>query len=237
MKKLNTAIAAIILLLTTGCSDREDGFRKFNSIPSIKIVKVQGDTTATLNVLSDSIRFVNTESTFYNIKLKLSDADDNLYRGRILIDSGKIQAYYKGNIMLNPSLRVDNEYVELSLLPQRTGNNQITFRVEDKFNDAAEAKLNLYVFENLLPIAKFEERISNAQIHEYEFNGTSSFDQDYNYGGKIVSYEWNINGLIFTTPKAIVKHVFPKGGTYKVRLRVMDNNNAFSQIVEKQITI
>lgn len=220
-----------------GCSDRDDGFLDFNSKPSIQLVQTQGDTIAMFSTFTDSIRFFTDTSTIYNVRLRLGDADENLYRCQILIDSGRIEAYYKGEIMKNPSLRVDQEFVDLSLIPRQIGQNNITFRLEDKFNVTSEAKLNLFVFDNLLPIAQFEEFESNPATREYTFDATSSYDQDSNYGGEVVAYEWNINGFVFTTPKPIVKHVFSQGGIYIVGLKVMDNNKAFSQTIEKRISI
>jgi len=236
MIKQLTIPLTFLSLLASSCSDREDGFREFNSKPSIQLVRTQSDTLALLSSYTDSIRYFS-DTTFYNVRLRLGDADQNLYRCQILIDSGRIEAYYKGGIMVNPSLRVDQEFVDLSLIPKQTGLNNITFRLEDKFNEISEAKLNLFVFDNLLPIAKFESVLSEPTIGEYTFDGSASYDQDGNFGGEVVAYEWNINGFVFTTPEPVVKHVFGQAGTYTIRLRVMDNNKSFSQIIEKRITI
>ncbi|MEN5058898.1 PKD domain-containing protein [Sphingobacterium kitahiroshimense] len=205
-------------------------------MPNIQFVRTQNDTIALLSSYTDSIRYFS-DTTFYKVSLRLRDADQNLYRCQILIDSGRIEAYYKGDIMVNPSLRVDQEFVDLSLIPKQIGLNHITFRLEDKFNEISEAKLNLFVFDNLLPIARFEAALSESDAREYTFNGATSFDQDHNFGGEVVAYEWNINGFIFTTAESVVKHVFERAGTYTIRLRVMDNNKAFSQVVEKRVTI
>lgn len=237
MRNINISILALLFVVITSCSDREDGFREYNSKPYIQFVKLQADTSALLNTLTDSIRFSTDTNTFYNVRVRLGDADENLYRCQILIDSGKIHAYYKGDFMQNPTLRVDQEFVDLSLVPQQVGKNNITFRLEDKFNDISEAKLELFVFDNLLPVAQFTDTQSNPEIHEFTFDASSSYDRDQNYGGKIAAYEWSIDGFTFTTPKPIVKHVFSKGGTYTVRLRVMDNNEAYSQTIERKITI
>lgn len=236
IKKLSLYLT-LIASTVTGCSDRDDGFREFNSKPSIQIVKTQADTLALVNSFTDSIRYFSDTTTYYNVRLRMGDADENLYRCQVLIDSGRIEAYYKGDVMSNPSLRVDQEFVDLSLIPRQIGKNNITFRLEDKFNEISEAKLNLFVFDNLLPIADFQESASNPEIREYSFDASSSYDQDSNFGGEIVAYEWNINGFKFTTPEPVVKHVFGQGGTYTIQLRVMDNNEAFSQVIEKTISI
>lgn len=236
MKKISLYLVLIISIVTS-CSDREKGFQDFNSKPNIQIVSTEGDTISFLNSYTDSIRYSNDTSTYYNIRLRLGDADQNLYRAMILIDSGRIEAYYDGKVMQNPSLRVDQEYVSLSLIPKQIGTNNITFRLEDKFNQFSESKLTLFVFDNLLPVATFDEYILNPEILEYKFDASKSYDKDSSYGGKIVAYEWNINGYIFTTSQPSINHVFSRKGNYFIRLRVMDNNKSFSNIIEKRLSI
>lgn len=237
MRKKFLYLPILLIVIVSACSDRIDGFREFNSKPFIQFVRTQADTTALLNSLTDSIRFYSDSATYYNVRLRIADANENLYRCQILIDSGRIQAYYKGEIMSYPSLRIDQEFVDLSLIPQQVGKNNITFKLEDKYNETSEAKLELFVFDNLLPVAAFSTDSLNSATREYSFDATASYDQDQNYGGQVVAYEWNINGFVFTTPKPIIKHVFSSAGTYLIRLRVMDNNRAYSQIVERRITI
>src|SRR5690606_17792682 len=161
--------------------------------------------------------------------------DDNLKSCIINLDSAKILGYYNKQLMQYNSIRVDQSTVPLSLLPTAKGLSTITFELFDKFDAVSKAKLNLYVFDNLKPVAQ----LSYAKLNEYEveIDVSSSYDRDQKYGGKIKSYHFNINGTSFTTPQPKVRHVFPQKGTYIVTLFVTDNSNDISETTEIRIDI
>lgn len=228
--KLKTLVLAILSAgAIVSCDKRKEAILDYNTPPEIYIID-QTDTPRT--ELTDSIRI---SAKFYNIKLRLLDADDNLFRCNVVLDSGKVRGYYQGKEMELPSVRTDQEFVELSLLPVQTGNNEIRFVAEDRFNQTSESKLNLFVFDNLKPVAVFNYRaVSNF---EYQFDANNSYDQDSRYGGQVIGYEYTIDGQTFKTPNPIVNHIFPRAGTYTVSLKVLDNDNEYSSAVEEKIII
>lgn len=221
-----------LIAVITACSDREKAILGYNSAPQIMLVDADNNEHITFD---DSLRFSDEPASFYNVKLKMSDQDQNLWRCQVVLDSGRVTGYYQGMEMKLPSVRVDQEVVELSISPKQTGLNQITFVAEDRFNVKAEAVLNLFVFSNLKPVAVLESRAVNG--NEYEFSGQRSYDQDERFGGQVSGYEFTIDGVTFKTPSPTVRHIFARPGTYIVRLRVLDNNNEFSEEIESRIII
>lgn len=215
-----------------GCSDRDDAILSYNEAPQLWILDGENNSH---DVFNDSLRYSDDPPSFYNLRLKMSDRDENLWRCQIVLDSGRVSGYYQGKEMALPSVRVDQEIVELSISPKQTGNNEIKFIAEDRFNEKTEVTLNLYVFDNLKPVAVLENR--SITTREYEFSGQGSFDQDERFGGAIAGYEFTIDGVSFQTPSPTVRHVFARPGTYVIRLRVLDNNNAFSDEVETRLTV
>lgn len=214
------------------CSDRKDAILDFNSPPSLSLIDSLGHPTDTL---TDSVRYSENPPAFYNLKLRMADADQNIWRCRVELDSGRVSGFYQGKELALPSIRVDQEEVELSISPKQIGLNEIRFIAEDRFNQTAQVTLNLFVFENLRPVARLESRAISQ--FEYEFSAANSYDQDARFGGKVIGYEFMIDGQTFTTPSRTARHIFSGAGTYIVRLRVLDNNSEFSQETEERIVI
>lgn len=221
-----------VVAASVGCSDRDEAILGYNEAPQLWILD---DDNNTHDVYTDSLRYSADPPSFYNLRLKMSDRDENLWRCQIVLDSGRVTGYYQGREMALPSVRVDQEIVELSVSPKQTGDNEIRFVAEDRFNQKTEVILNLYVFDNLKPVAMLESR--SITTREYEFSAAGSYDRDERFGGKISGYEFTIDGVSFQTPSPTVRHVFPRPGTYVIRLRVLDNNSAFSDEVETRITV
>ncbi|MEC3881813.1 PKD domain-containing protein [Parapedobacter sp. 10938] len=214
------------------CSDREDTIQSFNTPPEIHFVSSADSLT---KEMTDSIRYYEDSPSYYTVSLKLADPNENLWKCAIVLDSGKVTGYYNGMEMERPSVRVDQEFVDLSLSPKQTGNTTIHFVAEDSFNQTSTATLNLFAFRNLPPVAQMDNRQVNG--YEYAFDATRSHDADERFGGEVVAYEYNISGSVFTTPQPVVYHVFSGAGTYTVSLRVMDNDGDYSEPLETQIII
>src|SRR5690554_1430307 len=102
------AISAVFWIYLS-CSDREDTIRSFNSVPEIYFV-----TNDSLSKeMTDSIRYYEDSPSYYTVSLKLADKDDNLWKCAIVLDSGKVSGFYNGQEMERPSVRVDQEFVDL----------------------------------------------------------------------------------------------------------------------------
>lgn len=232
MIRTNFIFLCLLIFLFPSCSDRKETIESFNTPPDIFFVSSNDSLS---KEMTDSIRYYEDSPSYYTVSLKLSDHDDNLWKCAIVLDSGKVSGFYNGMEMERPSVRVDQEFVDLSISPKQTGNTTIHFVAEDRFNQTSTATLNLFAFRNLSPVA----RLDNRQVsgYEYALDASNSYDADERFGGKVVAYEFKISGTTFTTPQPIVYHVFTGAGTYTVSLRVMDNDGDFSEPLETQIII
>lgn len=232
MTRVKFLIVFAVFTTILSCSDRQDTIQSLNTPPEIYFVH-SGDSLT--KEMTDSIRYYEDSPSYYTVSLKLGDQDENLWKCAIVLDSGKVSGYYNGMELDRPSVRVDQEFVDLSLSPKQTGNTTIHFVAEDRFNQKSTATLNLFAFRNLPPVARMDYR--QVSGYEHAFDATNSYDADERFGGEVVAYEFNIAGKVFTTPQPIVYHVFSGAGTYTVSLRVMDNDGDFSEPVESQVII
>lgn len=220
------------ILLSQSCDNRMEEMASLNKAPVVKIVR----NDSTYLELTDSIRISPADAkVFYNLNLLLDDEDNNLKQCVVNLDTNMVLGHHDGALIKYPTVRIDQRVVPVSLLPLKTGLSTVTFVLKDKFEAAAEAKLNLFVFDNLAPVAKVS--YSKRSEYEVEINASESYDQDHKYGGRVKAYEFTINGNTFVTPQPIVRHIFPQRGAYIVGLRVIDNNEAYSSRIELRIEI
>lgn len=232
MKRLKFITLCVASAVYLSCSDREDTIQSLNSPPEIYFVTAADSLS---KEMTDSIRYYEDSPSYYTVSLKLGDLDENLWKCAVVLDSGKVTGYYNGMELERPSVRVDQEFVDLSISPKQTGNTTIHFVAEDRFNQTSTATLNLFAFRNLPPVARMDNRQVNGL--EYAFDASTSYDADARFGGEVVAYEYTIAGSVFTTPQPVVYHVFAGAGTYTITLRVMDNDGDYSEPLETQIII
>jgi PKD repeat protein len=96
---------------------------------------------------------------------------------------------------------------------------QVKLKIWDNtptINNSAEASKKVTI--NAKPVADAGANKMAAPGQKIEFSGAGSFDPD----GYIADYEWNMGDGTILHGK-IVEHAYAKAGTYKVKLKVIDN--------------
>jgi len=145
---------------------------------------------------------------------------------------------YDGAELNGNSLRVDLQEVLLSVNPTSKGLVNVDFTIQDRFENKETATLNLFVFDNLIPVALVSARKTaiNAPL-EYVLDGTESYDQDKNFGGAVAGYVFEIEGQVIETTSKQINFIFPTPGTYTVKLKVIDNNGDYSRPTEIKVNV
>jgi len=125
---------------------------------------------------------------------------------------------------------------------QEDGSYTVTLTVTDEngVKDQMSAKIAV---KNLFPIAKFtangkEDKLEVLTMDLVTFDASKSKDRSPQ--GKIVRYEWDLNGdgtYEECTTSPTLSHSYPDDGDYKVRLRVIDDDgaSALSSLIIKVI--
>jgi hypothetical protein len=235
MKKLKLFLIAVVLTsIIASCDDRLDQLQVLNQEPSVEFKKADSLTAN----LSDSLRLIPGKKNVYNINLKVSDPNKNIQFLNWEITKGTYKLYYQNNeVMLPNSFRTDYGDIFLNFYPDSVGNYAAEFKATDRFGKIAVGKFNLYVFENLLPVANLKVTAVSEESAEYIIDGSASFDPDSNFQGEIVNYEFSIDGTIVNLKNPTLRYVFEGSGGHTVTLKVMDNSGGISNTVNSTINI
>ncbi len=137
----------------TSCDDRLEQLQGLNQSPTVEFIK-NNKSVANLN---DSLRLIQGVKNEYNIQLKISDLNNNLQFLNWQITEGDYKLYYHDKkVELPKSFKIDDGNTVLSIYPEATGNYGSEFKATDRFGVETTGKFNLFVFDNLLPVAIFK---------------------------------------------------------------------------------
>ncbi|MCZ8361562.1 MAG: hypothetical protein O9338_01905, partial [Microcystis sp. LE19-251.1A] len=243
MKSKIIFLLSIITLLS--CDDRLDFIADVNKSPVISVLK-DGEVLTDFNIdhkLLDEIKGPGEE--YYPITLLIDDAEgfDGIVTTSLVSGIGRVLTEDRQEIQ--GGVQFSNG-TALTLLFDALGTNGVTrirITATDNLEKSTSVELVITSFKNRLPVAEWNFRVLGINDpYEYELDASASIDEDASLGGGVVEYEWNINGNTFIVKTPKIPYVLSKasanGTTYSVKLRVKDNNGAFSaNIEEKLITV
>jgi len=233
MKKsvLFTLFAATVI---TSCDDRLEQLHGLNQPPTIEFIKNKKSVTN----LNDSLRLIQGVKNEYNIQLKFSDSNNNLQFLKWQVTEGDYKLYYRdGKVELPASFKIDYGNTILSIYPETIGNYGSEFKAKDRFGVETTGKFNLFVFENLLPVALFTAT-PGLNTNEYVFDASESYDTDSYFNGYIVEYQFTIENQLIRLKNPIMRHIFdPGSGDHIIELRVLDNSGGLSEPARTTVTV
>lgn len=104
------------------------------------------------------------------------------------------------------------------------GDNEITVRARDSYGKESTAKLLLYRFKNLPPVAVLKV----AGNESITLDASESYDRDSRFGGKVSRYQFNINGFVVDDNMKRINYIFETPGVKTIKLMVQDNEGQWS---------
>jgi hypothetical protein len=118
-------------------------------------------------------------------------------------------------------------------------NHDVSILATDIYGARSEALLHLTVYENLPPVPILSlSLLANLDPYEVQFDASVSFDADAKFGGLVVSYEYTINDdYVINTPLPVIKYIFQSPGQKSIKLRVMDNDQEWSNYTVQYIVL
>lgn len=221
MKKL-----LIPLLCLLGCDDRlasfDDAFDVDFSINGgitegrVKMGLKSGDGIFHLNITTTNVSEIRA--------------------ARFEVDEGEIEVYQNGVQKTGALDLSSNMQLEVRFITSSAAT--ITIILFDQLGGRVEKSLRIIVAQNLSPVALMSfSKLSQNDPREYEFSGSNSYDADADLGGEVAYYEWTIGGVVFVVDHAAIRYIFPNSGTYIVRLRVRDNDGAWSTQISENVSV
>jgi hypothetical protein len=248
MKYVFLIIAITVLFFISACDNRVDYLGGLNKKPTLLLVSKNSwapfEYDTIKGVLSDSIKWIGAE-TKYSLKYIYDNENPCdlhiaktgfLAKEKIIIENIKEISNEIDSVLI-PTKSADINI----LISEPTTNNQgaIFFNNRDIYYQEDYFYFKLTVFKNLLPEPKLTiTNVNNVSPYEVRFDGSASYDKDEKYGGAISRYYFDLgNNYTVETSNPIVYRVFPGPGTYIIKFRVKDNDNEWSDFIQRTITL
>jgi hypothetical protein len=240
----NLSLLLILIITTTGCDDRSDVANQLFDAPLISLrPQLQTDLDSSVKTITDSVKLSNPSLAYYpfwidvngnqtgNGNLQLLTFKNSVGNGFLMFNNDTILSGGAIPLVGNSTL--------VRYYPNLQGNTKTTFIVTNRIKESDSAFLNLVAFNNLPPVANLKVNfLGQADPYEYELDASGSYDVDANFGGQITQYDFIVNGAAaIQTITPTIKYIFPAPGNYIIQLKVQDNDGAFSQVVQNQITV
>lgn len=232
-QKISFLLIIFAAILTTACNkkSRSEGEIGTPFDKNAPIIKVMDD-----DKLRDTFKFKS--DNLYTFDFTIQDDQQSRQLLASKVENGLI--LYKGNILNNTS--VDVSGVEKGMLQfnaLKPGFYSFVVSVKDPEGLSSNAVVELNALGNMLPVPVLNLTQTNALApRQVKIDGSGSYDVDAKWGGKVTKYEYEIEGFYKTeTVRNTIDFIFPKSGLYKVTLRVLDNDDAWSAPIIRQITV
>jgi len=220
------------LVLVSACRDKKDEVGGPNGTdgkaPSIEI---NGD-----NLLRDTFKYSASKTYDFTFNVK----DDQNERQLTISKLNEALVIYKNNIINNGITNISGALDgDLSFRPLRAGFFAFSITIKDPQGLSASALVELNALANQLPVAALEARQTNQLAPlQVSIDAARSFDADARWGGKVARYEFILEGFYTAqTTRNKIDFIYPQPGSYRVGVRVQDNDNEWSPIVYQQITV
>jgi len=241
MRLLSLIILVGIAGSFSSCSpDRYEVFNQNNEKPSITFS--QGDKNENdVWVVNERIK-VGLKTTTVPLDVTVSGKDgeyDHLMLDAFYEDVVEIRDHQGKTIDFPIEIEEEKEF-QISIVSEALGLHTVEFDLSDELGKITRGKVNIDVFVNEPPVAVISDDakyVGVNSINEYEISAEESYDQDSDYGGRVVQYVWSVNGGDeFITEDDHFNQSLSQGG-YEITLRVIDSDGVSSEKVEKLITI
>lgn len=186
--------------------------------------------------LRDTFKF--RSDNLYTFEFSIKDDQKERQLAASKVENGLV--LYKDNILNNTSVDISGvESGTLQFRALKSGFYSFVLTAKDPQGLSSNALVELNALENMLPISVLDLKQTNTVApHQVKINAADSYDADTRWGGKVTKYEYDIEGFYKTeTVRNAIDFIFPKSGVYKVALRVLDNDNAWSAPVTRLITV
>jgi hypothetical protein len=232
MKKYIKYIA--IMLLVTSCEYEADLFKSIKGSPTFTIM-YEGEEIETIN---DSIKIPieKISQTQIPFTVLLNDKSSML---KLSVDEingiGEIEV---NNEILNESANIEPGKIEIKYSPSIEGEHIFDLIITDEYGKNIKKRCRFLIFNNLPPVAQLDVvKIGQNSKYEIEVRGHESYDQDSQWGGKVVRYIFKVgNYYTYETERfSTIKHILPSEGTYIISLQVVDDDNSYSNTVFQEI--
>ena len=220
-KKITIPLILLAAVVLASCDNRSDNWANTNYFANFKITSANITPSENENEYTDTVKKGYSSIYTYSFELEKDCSVDVSVNN----SSDKIEHNTDNNTFTYTGTK--NENVDVTLV------------LTDPFDKKQTKRLAIYNIDNIPPISDgTAENIAEIDPHEILIDASSSYDADEKYGGKIISYEYEIVDISKNiTKSATFKRILEKNGTYNINIRVMDNDSAWSKTKKLEIVL
>lgn len=220
-----------VVILIAACRKKSEEVGAPSGDQTPPSIELNGDTR-----LRDTFKFAAAKT--FDFKFAVKDDQSKLTISISKLDEGLI--LYKNGIINGGETDISGvTQGDLSFRPLRAGFFAFSITVKDPKGLSSSALVELNALANQSPVAILESKQTNAQApNQVTIDASKSFDTDARWGGKIQKYEYILEGFYTgQTTRNKIDYIYPKPGTYRVGVRVQDNDNEWSPIVYQNLVV
>jgi hypothetical protein len=224
-------IGLLAIVFLSACRKKKDEAGKPNTDGKAPSIEINGDV-----LLRDTFKFSNAFTYNFTFNVK----DDQEKRELTISKLDEALVIYKNNIINNGATDLSGVVQgSIGFRPLRAGFFAFSLTVKDPQGLSASALVELNALANQLPVAKLNARQTNQDAPlQVSIDAAASFDADARWGGRVTQYEYLVEGFYTTqTTRSKIEFIYPKPGSYRIGVRVQDNDGAWSPMVYQQITV
>lgn len=239
MKKVIKFLSIIIIAGgLTSCDDKIRELEELNKAPEFQFFRKSSvNWELPSKVIEDSAKVWNqSNNASYAAILRVMDVNNNISKINIFSNNPDVSFFVNDNTYYSNYEVTDNEEFNVAFRANGSGVGEFRLSASDEFGKANDVRFRIEFRDNKLPIPRLEVVLVNGTTKNYQLKGQNSFDRDKAIGGAIVEYEFVIDNIVIHTSQPNINHIFTLG-QHTVKLRVKDNDNAWSQQIEYNLNV
>lgn len=232
--KRYTLFVILIIFAISACNNNSGGVT--GGEPTTNDGLAPAITVENSPQLRDTMKFSVQQEYVFNFQIE--DDQTERYLSVSKLQNGLL--FFQGKIINDTKTDIsgikDGQLTFRALDPEEFS---FILSVEDAQGLTTSAVIDLNVLDNIIPIARMElEQTDDAAPYQIAIDATPSYDQDSRWGGDVMAYEYTVdNFYTVETVRSKLQYIFPQAGTYRIGLRVKDNDGDWSEELVKQISI
>lgn len=217
---MRNLITIISLVFCISCTTRSDYFADMNKQPVLTLINPTTQQEIETVTIYDTLKMGSKYSMMYMI-----DDEEEL---SLIIENNNAN----DSIIINESI--------VFMYPRSEGLSTYKYKVIDTYkSESTEYTVSLFTFINKEPSVNADiSIIDGLSPYEIEIDLSQSFDNDAEFGGEIVEYEYKIqNNYILNTHLPQIRYIFDTPGQKKIIVRAKDNDGVWSKELIEYIVI